>query len=164
MTVPTYREEVTQVNYKRMPYTFMSGDGRITTGYTTVPEYTKATVPAKPLETKGYVGVASVSMDGEGESPSVSPPTFTGRQPPSTSAVKGGNTGGGGSSSTPSAPDKTETKDLTKKSDVSERYREVTDAIDNVTDALTRAERAADRLWGKDKLTAMKEENKILKQ
>lgn len=163
MTVPTYREEVTQVNYKRMPYTFMSGDGRITTGYTTVPEYTKATVPAEPLETKGFVGVASISMDGEGESPGVSPPTFTGRQAPSASAVKGGNTGGGGGS-TPSAPDKTETRDLTKKSDVSERYREVTDAIDNVTDALTRAERATDRLWGKDKLKAMREENKILEE
>lgn len=161
MTVPTYREQVTNVNYRRMPYTFMSGDGRVTTGYTTVPEYTKATVPDKPLETKGYVGVASISMDGEGESPSVSPPTFTGRQAPSASAVSGGNTGGGGGSA-PSDPGKVETKDVTHKSDVSERYREVTDSIDNVTDALTRAERATNRLWGKDKLDAMRQENKIL--
>lgn len=162
MTVPTYREQVTNVNYRRMPYTFMSGDGTITTGYTTVPEYTKATVPDKPLETKGYVGVASISMDGEGESPGVSPPTFTGRQAPSASAVSGGNSGGGGGGSTPSAPDKVEKREPAKKSDTVERYREVTDSIDNVTDALTRAERATERLWGKDKLDAMRQENKIL--
>lgn len=163
MTVPTYREQVTNISYKRMPYTFMSGDGKMTTGYTVVPEYTKATVPDKPLETKGYVGVASISMDGEGESPGVSPPTFTGRQAPSASAVSGGNNGGGGGSA-PSAPEKTETRELTKKSDVSERYREVTDAIDNVTDALTRAERATNRLWGKDKLNAMRKQNEELQK
>lgn len=162
MTVPTYREQVTNINYRRMPYTFMSGDGTIRTGYTVVPEYTKATVPDKPLETKGYVGVASISMDGEGESPGVSPPTFTGRQAPSASAVSGGNNGGGGGGSTPSAPDKVEKREPAKKSDTVERYREVTDSIDNVTDALTRAERATARLWGKDKLDAMRQENKIL--
>lgn len=164
MTVPTYREEVTNVTYKRMPYTFLSGDGTMTTGYTTVPEYTKATVPAKPLETKGYVGVASISMDGEGESPGVSPPTFTGRQAPSASAVSGGNSGGGGGGGSSHNPETTEKKTPTKKSDTVERYREVEDAIDNVTDALTRAERATDRLWGKDKLAAMREENKILEK
>lgn len=164
MTVPTYREEVTNVTYKRMPYTFLSGDGTMTTGYTTVPEYTKATVPAKPLETKGYVGVASISMDGEGESPGVSPPTFTGRQAPSASAVSGSSGGGGGGGGSSHNPETTEKKTPTKKSDTVERYREITDAIDNVTDALTRAERATDRLWGKDKLNAMREENKILEK
>jgi hypothetical protein len=81
-----------------------------------------------------------------------SPPAIS---PSSSSAGKGG--GGGGSK--PSAPDKAEKRDTTKKSDTVERYREVTDAIDNVTDALTRAERATDRLWGKDKLAAMRKEN-----
>jgi hypothetical protein len=79
MTVPSYREEVTNVHYKTMPYTFASGDGNIYTGQTVVPEYTKATVPAEPLRTKGFVEVASISMDGVGEAPGVPAPTFTGR-------------------------------------------------------------------------------------
>jgi hypothetical protein len=52
---------------------------------------------------------------------------------------------------------------MTQKSDVVQRYREIDDSIDNVTDALTRADQAASRLWGKDKINAMKEENKLLK-
>lgn len=72
-----------------------------------------------------------------------------------------GSSSGGGSSSKPSTIEK---RDTTQQSDVVERYREINDAIDNVTDALTRAERATDRLWGKDKLNAMREENKILEE
>lgn len=81
--------------------------------------------------------------------------------PPRTSTPSSSSSGGGGGS-TPEAPDKMEKREKTNKSDVAERYREVEDAIDNVTDALTRAERATDRLWGKDKLDAMRQENKIL--
>ena len=69
---------------------------------------------------------------------------------------------GSGGGSTPKAPSKMEKRDTTGQADVVERYREVNDAIDNVTDALTRAERATNRLWGKDKLDAMRQENKIL--
>lgn len=81
--------------------------------------------------------------------------------PPKTSRPAPSKSGGG---STPSAPEKAEKRDPTAKSDVVERYREINDAIDNVTDALTRAERATERLWGKDKLKAMREENKILEE
>lgn len=80
---------------------------------------------------------------------------------PKTSRSNASQSGGGGSSHDPETVEK---RDTTKKSDTVERYREVSDAIDNVTDALTRAERATDRLWGKDKLAAMREENKILEQ
>lgn len=73
-----------------------------------------------------------------------------------------GTSGGGGGGSAPKAPSKIEKRDTTGQAEVIERYREVNDAIDNVTDALTRAERATERLWGKDKLDAMRQENKIL--
>jgi hypothetical protein len=76
-----------------------------------------------------------------------------------TSGRSGG--GGGGGNSAPAAAEK---REPTKKSDVSERYKEINDAIDNVTDALTRAEKASDRLWGKDKLDAMRQENEILQE
>ena len=74
----------------------------------------------------------------------------------------GSKSSGGGSN--PKAPSKIDKRDTTQKSDVVQRYREIDDSIDNVTDALTRAEQAASRLWGKDKINAMKEENKLLKQ
>ena len=73
-----------------------------------------------------------------------------------------GDTGGGGGGG--SKPSTIERRDTTSQGDVVERYREVNDAIDNVTDALTRAERATSRLWGKAKFDAMREENKILRE
>lgn len=163
MTVPSYREEVTNVHYKTMPYTFASGDGMIYTGQTVVPEYTKATVPAEPLQTKGYVEVASISMDGVGETPSVPAPTFTGRQAPSKSAVSAGRpSGGGGSSSKPKESTKAKKIDTTHKSDVVERYKEVNDALDNVADSMTRVQMEADILWGKNHINNLKEQNKLL--
>lgn len=129
-----------------------------------VPLYTKYTVPGETREVDGIVQVAQISTeDGGIGAPQIN---YTG--------TNGGSIGGGvspsstshsgGGGSTPKAPDKAEKRDVSKKSDTVERYREVTDAIDNVTDALTRAERATDRLWGKDKLAAMREENKILEE
>ena len=163
MTVPSYREEVTNVHYKTMPYTFASGDGMIYTGSTVVPEYTKATVPAEPLQTKGYVEVASISMDGVGETPSVPAPTFTGRQAPSKSAVSAGKpSGGGGSSSKPKEPTKAKKIDTTHKSDVVERYKEVNDALDNIADSISKVQMEADILWGKNHINNLREQNKLL--
>ena len=167
MTVPSYREEVTNVHYKTMPYTFASGDGVIYTGSTVVPEYTKATVPAEPLQTKGYVEVASISMDGIGEAPSVAPPTFTGRQAPSKSAVSAGKpSGGGGKSSSPKPKEPTKAKkiDQTKKEEVVERYKEVNDALDDLSDEYEKASRSADRLWGDHRLDALREQNELIKE
>lgn len=167
MTVPSYREEVTNVHYKTMPYTFASGDGVIYTGQTVVPEYTKATVPAEPLETKGFVEVASISMDGVGEAPSVPAPTFTGRQAPSKSAVSAGKpSGGGGSSSSPKAKEPTKAKkiDQTKKEEVVERYKEINDSLDDLSDEYERASRSADRLWGEHRLDALREQNSLIKE
>ena len=156
--VPVYEEHSRVVGQSN--FAGYDSEGQMTT-YNR-PIIQRYTINKAPMKTKGYVGVASISMDGEGEAPGVSPPTFTGRQAPSSSAVSGGSKGGGGSSN--SAPSTVEKRKPTKKSDVSERYKEVNDAIDNVTDALTRAEKASDRLWGKDKLDAMRQENKILQE
>lgn len=110
------------------------------------------------------IEVPSLTTDG-GEPNFTLTRTNSGAMNNSSGSNSGGNKpsggGGGGGGSKPSTAEK---RDTTNKSDVVERYRELNDAIDNVTDALTRAERATDRLWGKDKLAAMKEENKILQQ
>jgi hypothetical protein len=87
-----------------------------------IPIYTRASVPAEPLKTKGYVEVASISMDKPGEPPGVAAPTFTGRQAPSTSATSGGKGGGGGGGSTPAPAKKAE---VSKRSDYGERYHTV---------------------------------------
>jgi hypothetical protein len=52
--------------------------------------------------------------------------------------------------------------DEVKKKDVVERYKEVTDSLDNNTKAMEDASRAADRLYGKDRLAKMREANKLL--
>lgn len=72
-----------------------------------------------------------------------------------------GSSSGGSKNNKPATIDK---GDTTQKSDIVDRYHEVNDAIDNVADALERAGRATDRLWGKDKLNSMREENKILQE
>lgn len=107
------------------------------------------------------IEVPSLTTDG-GEPNFTLTRTNSGAMNNSSGSNSGGNKpSGGGGGSKPSTAEK---RDTTNKSDVVERYRELNDAIDNVTDALTRAERATDRLWGKDKIAAMKEENKILQQ
>lgn len=165
MTVPSYREEVTNVHYKTMPYTFLSGDGNMYTGSTVVPEYTKATVPAEPLKTTGFVEVASISMDGVGETPSVPAPQFTGRQAPSKSAVNAGkSSGGGGSSSTPKEPSAPKKMETTGKEEVVERYKEVNDQLDDLSDEYEKASRSADRLWGEHRLDAIREQNELIKE
>ena len=69
----------------------------------------------------------------------------------------GKNSGGGGSS-------KTKTADKKKESDVLDRYKEITDALDDVARATNKASKAADRLYGKSRIDAMKQANASLQQ
>ena len=65
---------------------------------------------------------------------------------------------GGGNSSKPTKVDKT------KKSDVVDRYKEVDDAIDDLTDSIDDANKAADRLFGANKIKSLEKERDLLKQ
>lgn len=67
----------------------------------------------------------------------------------------GSSKGGGGSKNKPTKGD------LTKKSDVVDRYKEITDSINDTTRALDKANKSADRLWGKAHLDAMAKSNKL---
>lgn len=67
----------------------------------------------------------------------------------------GGSKSSGGSSSKPSKIDKS------KKSDIVDRYKEITDSINDTTRALDKANKSADRLWGKAHLDAMAKSNKL---
>lgn len=158
VTVPTYREEITAVNYRTIKGTHTDENGHTEEGPSvTIPEYTKASVPDKPLTTTGYVEVASISMDGEGESPSVSPPTFTGRQAPAPSAKQGssgsGKGGGGSSSSTEHNSEKH--KDPTNEK---ERYHVIKNQLEDLTSQYDRISKAKDKAFGSARLANLNKE------
>jgi hypothetical protein len=98
------------------------------------------------MKTKGYVGVASISMDGEGEGPSVSPPTFTGRQAPSPSSTGGNSGGGGGGGSSGS---------ITKSNKKTERYKTINDKLDD-------SSRSSERLKNKISKTTGQEQKDLM--
>jgi len=52
--------------------------------------------------------------------------------------------------------------DKVEKKDVVDRYKEVTDALDDNADAMGKAARAADRLYGADRLKKMQKANDLL--
>lgn len=108
-------------------------------GYTDVPE---------------TIQVAQIATNGaKNTPPKVS---FTGSGPVSpSSSTSSGKKSSGGSSSKPSKISKS------KKSDVVDRYKEVTDSINDTTRALDKANKSADRLWGKAHLDAMAKSNKL---
>ena len=68
---------------------------------------------------------------------------------------KGGGGGGGGSKKPAKTP---------KKSDIVDRYKEVNDLIDDLTDKMNDASKAANRLYGKGRLDMMKKNNELLQQ
>ena len=102
-------------------------------------------------EVEGTVQVAQIDMGEDGKSPNVK---FVGNGSVAPSSTSGGGGGGG---------DKKKA-DTAKKSDTVERYKEVTDALDDNADAMDKASRAADRLYGKDRLAKMQEANRLLQK
>lgn len=72
------------------------------------------------------------------------------------SSTNSGGAGGGSKSSGGSSK-----IDKSKKSDIVDRYKEITDSINDTTRALDKANKSADRLWGKAHLDAMAKSNKL---
>lgn len=88
----------------------------------------------------------------------------SGGSSPGGSSKKGGNggSGGGGGGGGSSSPAKKQP--YTAKQEVVNRYYEITNAIEDLTEALNDATKASDRLFGKDKLSAMEKEKNLIKQ
>ena len=155
-----YRREwvVTPMNGSFMPVMYQAQMPYFTKTVETGSETDESTTTVAGVTTEngdGESGQGGVIIENAHKSAGNKVSTGNSTRPP-----VGGSSGG----SPPKAPDKVTKRDTTAQADVVERYREINDSIDNVTDALTRAERATDRLWGKDKLAAMREENKILEE
>jgi hypothetical protein len=49
-----------------------------------------------------------------------------------------------------------------KKNDYLKRYKEQDDALDDIADAMERVNKQADRLYGKDRIDALKKQNELL--
>ncbi len=77
-----------------------------------------------------------------------------------TSERQSTNKSGGGSSKSNSAS-KIET---TKKEDVVDRYKELEDSLDDLTDALNDANKMEDRLWGQSRIDNIKQQNELIQK
>lgn len=121
------------------------------------------TEPLEPIETKGDMRLTAFSGDSR-NLPKIRGmrKKATGSQNNYSSANKGGKAPGSGSKSSSGSGSKNNKK--TKKSDVVERYKEITDQLDDVTRATDKASKAADRLYGPARLKAMKDVSKSLKE
>lgn len=158
MEVPTYTEHYELANYEP-PEKDEQGNTIRPASWS----QKKYTVPGAPYTVNGYVAVAQISTEANPMEVETSTSkgtvnsgaTYTGHGSVSSSATKGSK-GGGGSKS------KASKKDLTKKSDVVDRYKEIDDSIHDLTRALDKGNKAADRMWGKSRISAMKANNKML--
>lgn len=129
-----------------------------TTPITKEPEMTKAPISltsfsggSTPPEIRGFRKKATGSMN-----------NYSSKNPGGPALGKGKSKGGGGSGGGSSSPAKKQP--YTAKSEVVDRYYEITNAIEDLTEALDDATKASDRLFGKDKLTAMEKEKKLIEE
>ena len=172
ITVPTYREEITSIEYEDIPYTYFDGKTTIT-GTERVPQYTKASVPQEPLKTTGFVEVASIAMEDSNGNPT--PPVFSGRRAPSSSSTGGGGGGSGsprrgrrGSRGRRSEPKEkkerveVDEKEYKKADKEIERYHEIKNTLETIGFNLDKIAQKKEKAFGKAKLKAINEETKAL--
>ena len=167
MKVPTYTEVSEPLQPVTVYNTTTTEDGNVITMPSTRYGWRKYTVPGPSIEVDGTVQVAQISTeDGGIEPPKVnytgtSGGSVGGGVSPSSTSSGGGGGGGGSSEKEPSKPNKTK---VTKQSEIVERFKELNDTLDDLTHAYEKASRAADRLYGANRLKALKEQNELLKQ
>ena len=135
-----------------------------------VPKYTTETVVSEVAETNGYTYPAKLDtwtyQNGTEEVDETieiakinygddvgTPIKYVGNGNVSASSVKKSGGGGGGSSKPAKKP---------KKSDTVERYKEVNDKLDNVSENLTKIDETTERIYGKSRLTNMEKANELL--
>ena len=70
--------------------------------------------------------------------------------------------GGGGSKNTKKTPTPAKQHTVSKMSDTTDRYHTVNAQLDDVADAMDKASKAADKLWSKDRLEYLDEQNALL--
>ena len=126
---------------------------------------TQDTATATEVVTENAAGeegkVRGIQINGAHKAPTASrtpSPTNTTRKPVSSGSS------GGGSSSKAKEPSKPKQMDTTKQTDVVKRYKEIDDALDDLSDEYDRASKSADRLWGEHRLDALREQNALIEE
>ena len=112
--------------------------------------YETKTVPMGTEEVEGAINVAQIGVNGE--DPGQPKVKFIGNGPVSPSSTNDSAGGGGGKPK------------QTRKSDIVERYKEITDQLNDVGDAANDVSKEMDRLYGANKLAAMTKQNTILEK
>ena len=146
----------------------LPGFDRLTTtsieGYTPVEE--KIEVPA--LSSDGTPTIKSLTRKSSGGMNNYSKSNSGGKSPGSSGGGKGGKGGGGGGGSNkPKKPTKAKTVEPTEaknKDDEIERYKEITEILDDLNNELDEIGKLKDEAWGPNKLNAMDQEIAKLKQ
>ncbi|MBO7078994.1 MAG: phage tail tape measure protein [Bacilli bacterium] len=171
--VPTYDEysEIDVAGSETL--SGMTSDGKPLTS--TVPVWHKRTwtVMGPPIETKGYVEVASIAMEDNNGNPT--PPVFSGRKAPAPSSTGGGGGGGGGrgrrgrrGSSRRPADKKAQVaideKEYKKEDKEIERYHEIKNTLETIGFNLDKIAQKKDKAFGKAKIQAIREETKELEK
>lgn len=152
--VPTYLERSQVVGWDTYEMPKADGSGYITQR---APVIKRSSTPG-PVEThRGFVEVASISLDGEGEGFGVSAPRFTGRQAPSVSARKGssGGSGGGGGSSSPPKYNEEKHKNT---NDEKERYHVIKNQLEDLSSQYENISKAKDKAFGATRLANLNKE------
>ena len=114
--------------------------------------YKRYTVPGEPQKVQGYVQVAQISTEeNDLGAPEIE---YIGNGNISTSAANGGKI--------PEPAENKKSSSLTKKDSIVERYKEWDDALDDVADAMEDVNKQADRLYGANRINALKKQNELL--
>lgn len=95
----------------------------------------------------------------KGKNSGGSSPTFTKRSEKTGGGGSGGGGGGGGGGRSRDP----RRANHVKKADYVERYHEIDNTIDDLADAYERLNKEEDRAWGKNRIDAMKEQTKVIK-
>jgi hypothetical protein len=154
-SVPEYTTETATYPAGDYTYSYTAPDGTTMTG--TVPNYRQVskTWQSGVSEQTQIMEVPALSGSGTPEITSLTK-TSTGAMNNSSGANPGGKSGGGGGGGS-KKPAKTP-----KKSDIVDRYKEVNDLIDDLTDKMNDASKAANRLYGRGRLDLMRKNNELL--
>lgn len=132
-------------------------------GFLKAPQMTIETSSTPLPASDAEANMSLTSFSGDGKAPEIknfrkkakgSQNNYSSSNAGGKSPGSGGGSGGGGSKPKKATP--------TKKLDIVDRYKQVEDQLDDVTDAADDASKAMDRLYGKARIDKMKEVNKLL--
>ncbi len=153
-------EEQGSMELLRAPTIVPEGTGSIPVTYEAqVPIFSKTVIPQKEsTQNKKQQTINAVKLSNMHKSAGGN----VSASHKNTSSPRSGGKGGGGGGGGGSAPKAAKTGQAKPKK--VERYKEITDTIDDLTKALEKTNTVSDRLWGKDRLSSMQKANDILKK